>query len=475
MRALLILLLPLFFAGSAWADGIPTLAPDGSVSQRHDPGVAARDTTTPPRVAPPREFKAAGSTLGALRQLRDSNQISLPDFRSYRDEYKRDRAFASALRGSRRLDMYGVLGVVDRIAARGLLTPSRLKPLWLNLSRNREWWSSGPLLASGARVSFEGSELIFQYFPGEGLQFHPLANFGKLNGLWLCRCNLRLEQMLDELTPLAARRAGGIAWEYYFDFGGGAPPWVSSLAQGTAEEAMARAATRLGYSDLVFPLLKEGLAIFRTPPPSGVRVDVPGPGVHYVQYSFAPGLRIINGFVQSLIGLWDYAKTTRDAEGMSLFEAGDLRAQRELPSYDTGAWSLYDRGTDSHESSLNYHELLTDFLGDICKRTQTPIYCTTFDNFTRYLSEPPRVTVFTKQLRRNRSGRISYRLSKIARVGVQLLRGDKVVYSTSAYQAYGRHGLTVKAPKRAKRYDVRISATDLAGNSATYTATIRLT
>src|SRR5436190_2063991 len=78
----------------------------------------------------------------------------------------------------------GVPGVVDRIAARGQLTPSRLEPLWLTMQRNREWWNEGPLLGSGQRVSFEDSELVWQYVPDEGLQIHPLANFGKLNALW---------------------------------------------------------------------------------------------------------------------------------------------------------------------------------------------------------------------------------------------------------------------------------------------------
>ena len=34
---------------------------------------------------------------------------------------------------------------------------------------------------AGQRVKFDGSELIWQYVPGQGLQFHPLANFGVLN------------------------------------------------------------------------------------------------------------------------------------------------------------------------------------------------------------------------------------------------------------------------------------------------------
>ena len=55
-------------------------------------------------------------------------------------------------------------------AARGQLSASRLAPLFLTVQRNREWWTSGPLLSSGRRVGFEGSQIVWQYYPGNGIQ-----------------------------------------------------------------------------------------------------------------------------------------------------------------------------------------------------------------------------------------------------------------------------------------------------------------
>src|SRR6185295_6500505 len=94
----------------------------------------------------------------------------------------------------------------------------------------------------------------------------------KLNGLWGSHQNAKLEFMLDELLPLAASRAGGVAWEYYFTFGGGKPPWVSGLAEGTAVQALSRAAKRLRREADVLPIAKQGLAVFRRRTPAGVRV-----------------------------------------------------------------------------------------------------------------------------------------------------------------------------------------------------------
>lgn len=467
-------------AAPATAGTVPVLHPDGRVSERSDPGVAARDRTVAPRVRavarPPLATSAAKprTTLSELSRLSDAGAITATAYTAYRAEYRRDRALTRKLTGRRQLEMAGLLGTLDQMAARGSLTASRLVPLWLQLRRNREWWSNGPLLASGARVSFKGSELVFQYFPGEGLQFHPLANFGKLNGLVGLRSGYdRMVTLLDELLPLRARRAGGVAWEYYFDFGGGAPPWVSSLAQGTGLQAMARAAERAGTADEVMPILREGLAVFERRTPSGVRVPV-GAGNHYAQYSYAPGLRILNGFVQSLNGLYDFAELSGDPRAQALFEAGEARARQEVPTYDTGAWSLYDRGTDTHESNLSYHDLLTDFLDGLCERTDVATYCKTFANFRAYRKQPPVLAVVSRSVPAGRSSPLRFQLSKIARVNVTLARGGKDVYSYSAVLGHGTRSVTVTPPKRASAYAVRLAATDLAGNSASVAATVKI-
>ncbi len=179
------------------------------------------------------------------------------------------------LSGTRKVELGGVIRDLDGMAERGSLNePSRLPALFLTLQRNREYWASQPLLASGARISFPGSELVFQLYPGHGLQIQWLGTFGKLNGYWSGgkRYDARAGALLDEALPLATERAGGLAWEYLFPFDGQNPPWVSSLAQGTGLQAMARSATRLQRQADVFPIALRGLGIFQTAPPAGVRV-----------------------------------------------------------------------------------------------------------------------------------------------------------------------------------------------------------
>ncbi len=58
----------------------------------------------------------------------------------------------------------------------------------------------------------------------------------------------------------------------------------------------------------------------------GVRVATPA-GALYAEYTYAPSDRILNGFIQSLVGLYDYTSITQDPLGLSLFEAGDAEAR----------------------------------------------------------------------------------------------------------------------------------------------------
>ena len=138
---------------------------------------------------------------------------------------------------------------------------------------------------------------------------------------------------------------------------------------------MARSATRLQRQEDVFPVALRGLGIFQTAPPAGRARPDAGSGAHYLQYSGLPNLQILNGFVQSLVGLYDFAALTGDATARSLFDSGDLAARKEVPTFDTGAWSLYSRGSITRESDLGYHKLLRDFLVALCSRTATVEYC----------------------------------------------------------------------------------------------------
>ncbi len=324
-----------------------------------------------------------------------------------------------------------MLGALDALAVTGRLTAGRMPLAFLTLERNVREWRTRPMPRAGERMTFGRDPAVFQYFPGRGVQFHGLATAGVANALakpcqtaatairarataradrraferrtgiarrpgvrkvaWgACRPG-RLRATLDRLVGLSSRRGTFTAWEYQFSFGGGTPPWISAMTQATAAQALARGADALGeeaYRDTAL----SALGAFAAPPPLGVALRH-----EYLMYSFNPGLHILNGYLQSLIGLHDVAELTGSGRAGRLFAAGEKVARRSVRAFDTGAWSRYSLA--GRESTLSYHQLLTGFLGGLCERTERATYCETEKRFTRYEHEPPRIVIRAPQPR----------------------------------------------------------------------------
>jgi hypothetical protein len=500
-RSAVLLLALLVLPASATAAPVLVLGHHGRVYHRSDPFLSGPSLTPAPARAavsrsapgPSARPRSGFSTALARAQPTHSRRRARKPQVTVRSElirllhrhaitpaaYAADNAsFNSALAaerrltGTRRAELTSVTETMHQIAASGGFTPSRLPALFATLDRNRQWWTSGPLLAYGQQVEFAGSQLVWEYYPGQGIQIQVLGSFGKANGLYESGVAGygAMQQLLGELIPLAARRGGGLAWEYYFHFDGGSPPWTSAMSQATGLQALSNAyrATHNGY---YLQVAASALPLFSAPPPAGVKVRT-SLGTRYLQYTFAPTVSIINAFLQTLIGLDTYAQVSGNQTAAQLFAAGNAEAVAEVPSFDTGAWSLYQPGL---EDDLSYHELVTGFLLQLCKMTQTPVYCTTAQHFQAYLTIPPVLRQLTGTARRGRSINLSFQLSKASRVGVTITQGNTTKFLTSANFPYGRQSFTVPALRSPGTYGVRLTATDLAGNYAVVNGSLQVT
>ncbi len=516
------------------------------------------------------------SVTAALASLRLSGAITPTAYARYASVYSAAQSSLRKLSGTRRAELGAVIANTQQMAAANELTPSRLPVAMLTLERNRQWWTTEPLIAARERVSFPPSKLVWEYYAGQGVQIQWLGTFGEANGYYLSgHENENLRQLLSEVLPLATQRAGGIAWEYMFHFDGGSPPWTSGLSQGTALQVLARAWSR--FKEPAYrTAAQQALGIFETPPPQGVQVKTPA-GTEYAEYTYAPSDFILNGFIQAEVGLYDYTSITHDPLGLKLFEEGDAQARVQTPKYDTGAWSMYDQ---YGESDLNYQELLTEFLVHLCERTRrgepmqatvtpapapapsppsstspstsppataggseaggsasagasaggstggasaasyraraasyrtstasygasaasyraperllsnahaaqatpapTPIpgdeiYCTTATHFTSYLHTPPVISLLTSTLPVKTRAGVQVSLSKVSDVHITIRRGSTTVWSNGATVERGKPKLLWTTPSQPGVYTIAITATDLAGNTASASGTITLT
>ncbi len=421
------------------------------------------------------------TVTAALQQLQQSSAITEAQYRQYQGAFSAAKTSLRKLSGTRAAELGSVMANVEAMASGGQLIPSRLPVVFTTLERNRQWWTTEPLLGSDQRVSFAGSRLVWEYYPGQGIEIQWLATFGKANGYFLDKETTALKEVLNEAIALATQRAGGIAWEYMFHFDGGAPPWTSGLSQGTALQVFSRAWSKT-HEQAYLNAANEALGIFEQPPPVGVKVLTPA-GAHYLEYTYAPSERILNGFIQSLVGLYEYTKLTGNPVGQRLFEAGDAEARAETPHYDTGAWSMYDQHT---ESDLNYHELLAEFLEHLCEKTSkgeplTPttgpipgdeIYCTTAKKFREYEKTPPVIALLTQTASTNERAGVQIELSKVSSVDMTIKLGEKTVWTNSATVEGGKPRLLWVTPSKGGVYTVDLSAKDLAGNEEVATGTI---
>jgi D-glucuronyl C5-epimerase C-terminus len=418
------------------------------------------------RVAASSSRKARRATSRALSLARKRRAISRPKYLQYRRIVTRARAVERRLSGARDAELANAIGLIDDIALQRKLTAGRLPALMLILQRNTQYWPRQPFPSDRDHVMFRGSRLIFEYYAGEGLQLQPLVNFKQAN-LMHGACvkdtgepcdRAGLEQLLRELIRTSTKRGGFRTWEYYFEFGGGRPPWISGMAQATAIQAFARASQLLGAPSYL-AYARAAFGAFRKPPPVGVRATGPFGGTHYLQYSFAPGLFIINAFLQSLIGLYDYSEITGDATARRLFDDGEPEAREELVANDVGDWSTYSyRGA---ESTREYHELLREFAASMCSRLREKVYCDTARNFLAYTTDPAELELLGPQsATKGVPTSIRFSVSKLSAVQVTVTRDGQVALDKLATFRRGT-GAFEWTPRAVGTYRIRVAAKEL--------------
>jgi len=364
--------------------------------------------------ANPGSTRAATRTdpvIEALGRASLALQVQPQQESAWRATYRHAVLVAGALpKGSvRRREMIASLNIVRGMAARGVLAPDVMPMAFLTLQRNADWWAThGPpgnggspgekgaagrkckplripkkrkrhRKAHASRLTFPDSNVVFQWYPGLGLQIQVNGTFAAINTLFAQNTEeskAQARDALDEMLTLASRRGGAITWDYLFPFGGASPPWTSGLSQATAIRAYLKANR--------YATAREIGALFGVRAPLGIRVPLGRDGNWYALYSYAPGERVLNAHLNAVIALHDLARVTQDPEIAALEAEGERAARRHIKRFDvSGVWSRYEEG--GPPADLNYHVLNRDLAGALCRRTGEAAICKASDAFTREL------------------------------------------------------------------------------------------
>jgi heparosan-N-sulfate-glucuronate 5-epimerase len=187
----------------------------------------------------------------------------------------------------------------------------------------------------------------------DGLGYHSNPVTASQYGLWAYGVYLRDHDAVHRKIALhvadwlvAMQKRG--RWFYDFDFAlhGVAltHPWSSSLAQGQAMSLLERAYRLTGEE-------KYRLAGQRALLP--LRVDVLKGGLRrcffgdctrpfFEEYPTKPPTYVLNGFMFTLIGLYDLASVAPKSQALAMYAAGRRTLYQALPDYDVDGRATYD-------------------------------------------------------------------------------------------------------------------------------------
>ena len=261
------------------------------------------------------------------------------------------------------------------------------------------------------------------YFPGD-IAWYGLVNlehylrYGKQRHLDIF---LRQVDWLEHHAVL--RRDKAVVWHMNFDYLDPPvllrAPWISSREQGLVISALVRG-YRITRRSQLLELLKKSSTVFELDVEyGGVRNRV-GRHVLYDEKPGYPAPGILDGFLTSLLGLYDLSAETGDSAVRRLFDQGIDGLKHSLPEWDyRKKWSWY--GSRSCLSNPCYHHINRLLLTNLARLTKDPslVACAERWNPDR-LSLADRVEIYTVfQIMKNvarvrhRTWRLSARLSEI--------------------------------------------------------------
>ncbi len=161
------------------------------------------------------------------------------------------------------------------------------------------------------------------------------------------------------VTHGVRRKDDAIVWPYTFDWQEGhctlRAPWISAMAQGLAMSALIRGyriTRRAQLLDLCYGAVRVFEEDIRE---GGVRTLESGHAL-YEEYPAYPLPRVLDGFLFSLLGLYDLSVETKDQRIRQLFIAGIDGLKHALPFWNyRNKWSWY--GSHGCLCPPHYHML----------------------------------------------------------------------------------------------------------------------
>lgn len=130
-------------------------------------------------------------------------------------------------------------------------------------------------------------------------------------------------------------------------------PWISALGQGRILSVLARA-YKLSGDERYLSVARKAMKPFEVAvSEGGVQARFPDGGIAFEEYPGREPNIVLNGFITSLVGLYDLGETGQEDQASKLFMQGILSLESNIHRYDLNYWSAYD--LTGYIASANYH------------------------------------------------------------------------------------------------------------------------
>ncbi len=155
------------------------------------------------------------------------------------------------------------------------------------------------------------------------------------------------------------RQDGSVVWPFTVDWQEGAcqlkAPWISAMQQGLVISCLVRAFRITGEQRLLDQCNRATAVFEQNVQDGGVRTVEAG-RVIYEEYPAVPPPRVLDGYLFSLLGLYDLWAQVEDPRVFRLFTEGLQGLQAVLPYWDyKGKWSWY--GSHRYLCPPHYNQL----------------------------------------------------------------------------------------------------------------------